>query len=269
MERIAVSLVGAGPGDPGLLTLRAADRLRTADVILHDALVSTEILALRGPSSRLVSVGKRRGRATLTQDQINARLIDEARAGGRVVRLKGGDPFVFGRGGEEALALLAAGVAFEIVPGVCSGIAVPGLAGIPLTHRGVSASAAFVTAHDLSAGAASRRGRERLRHLAQGADTLVIFMARDELARVRRTLIVAGLSPETPAALIESGSTPQEAISRSDLRRLDALAAGSGRGPALLVVGETVAISDDLRSAGWLAGVVAAPRPTVSTRRAV
>ncbi len=248
METITVSLVGAGPGDPELITLKGAKRLAAADVVYYDALVSRELLSLCNPAARLVPVGKRRGVETMSQEEIIACLIRDGRARRRVVRLKGGDPFVFGRGGEEALALLEAGVSFEVVPGVSSGIAVPALAGIPITHRGAASSVAFVTAHDLSSSRDGRSGKRRLAGLARAVDTLVIFMAKAERARVRRTLMAAGLSGETPVALIESGSTPRETVLRSTLRDLDGDSMTPvGGGPALLVIGQTVALADRLR----------------------
>jgi uroporphyrin-III C-methyltransferase len=242
-----VSLVGAGPGDPSLLTLKALKRLREADVVYHDALVSAEILALRREGARLVSVGKRRGAFRLTQEEIEEALVRDARAGLAVVRLKGGDPFVFGRGSEEALVLAERGVPFEIVPGISSGIAVPALSGIPLTHRGLSSSAAFVTAHDLAPGPAGDEIRRRLRRLARGAETLVIFMAGAEAARVGRTLLDAGLPPGTPAALIESGTLPGERFTRTTLRGLARADGSRSEGPVLIVVGRTVALSEALR----------------------
>jgi uroporphyrin-III C-methyltransferase len=244
-----VSLVGAGPGDPGLLTVKAARRLGEADVVFHDALVSEAILELCRPGARLEPVGKRRGSVTMPQDAIVAALVREARRGLKVVRLKGGDPFVFGRGGEEALALLESGVAFEVVPGVSSGIAVPAAAGIPLTHRGCSSSAAFVTAHDLGNGAAGAATRARLSHLAKGADTIVIFMAGAELAHVRQVLLDAGLADDTPVAVIESGTLPEERVHRGTLSELASLAAVRSGGPLLIVVGRSVAIGDRLRAA--------------------
>ena len=243
----SVSLVGAGPGDPGLLTLRAVERLRAAEVVFHDALVSEAILAFVPSSARRVSVGKRRGAAAMTQQDIEAALVREAQAGRTVVRLKGGDPFVFGRGGEEALALAGAGVPFEVVPGVSSGIAGPALAGIPLTHRGLASSAAFLTAHDLSAdeGATVRR---RLRRLARGAETLVLFMAGSELSGVKSVLLAAGTSPRLPAALIESASTPEQKVWTGTLDRIDRLFGEPGvparaGGPLLAVLGPTVALA--------------------------
>jgi uroporphyrin-III C-methyltransferase len=248
METITVSLVGAGPGDPELITLKGARKLGAADVVYYDALVSRELLSLCRPGARLVPVGKRRGVETMSQEEIIGCLIRDGRARRRVVRLKGGDPFVFGRGGEEAIALLEAGVDFEVVPGVSAGIAVPALAGIPITHRGASSSVAFVTAHDLSSTRDGRKGQRRLAGLARSVDTLVIFMAKAERSRVRRTLIAAGLSGETPVALIESGSTPRETVLRSTLGELDGdEMTPAGGGPALLVIGPTVALSDRLR----------------------
>jgi uroporphyrin-III C-methyltransferase len=243
LRRGVVSLVGAGPGDPGLLTLQAALRIAEAEVVFHDALVSDTILDLCRPGTRLVSVGKRRAAHSVPQARIVAALIDEARAGRCVVRLKGGDPFVFGRGGEEAVALIEAGVPFEIVPGVSAGIAVPALAGIPVTHRGLSGSAAFVTAHDLSDTREGLAHRARLAHLARGAETIVIFMAGAMLREVREVLLTAGLPAGTPAALIESGSLPQERVARGTVDTIPALLEPHAGGPVLVVVGKTVELS--------------------------
>ena len=263
-RRGVVSLVGAGPGDAGLLTLKAAERLREADVVYHDALIAPGILALCRRGAKLVPVGKRRGAASAAQDEIEAALVRDARAGMAVVRLKGGDPFVFGRGGEEALALARAGVEFEVVPGVSSGVAAPASAGIPLTHRGLSSSAAFVTAHDLAPGERGDAVRSRLAHLARGADTLVLFMAGAELARARAALVGAGLSAETPAARIESGTLPEQRVTIGALGQLETLAAGAGagEGPVLVVVGKTVGLAHEL-------GACCAPRPAVRPADAV
>ena len=239
----SVCLVGAGPGDPGLLTLRAAARLGAADVVYHDALVGDGVLALCRPGARLVPVGKRRGAPSWSQEAIEAALVSEARAGWRVVRLKGGDPLVFGRGGEEALTLLRAGVSCEIVPGLSSGTAVPAAAGIPLTHRGLSSSAAFVTAHDLEAGRAGAAARRRIAALARAADTLVLFMGGAHLERLRRALLGAGLAPSTPAAVVENGTRPEQRVRRGTLSGLAALGEGHGAGPLLVVVGRTVALA--------------------------
>jgi uroporphyrin-III C-methyltransferase len=244
-----VSLVGAGPGDPGLLTVKAARRLGEADVVYHDALVSDAILELCRPGVRLVPVGKRRGSVTISQEGIVEALVRDAGRGLAVVRLKGGDPFVFGRGGEEALALLENGVAFEIVPGVTSGVAVPAAAGIPLTHRGISSSVAFVTAHDLGDGVDGSSVRARLSHLARGAETVVIYMAGTELAGVSRVLIEAGIPDDTPAAIIESGTLPEERILRGTVANLATLLVSRAVGPVLVLVGRSVAIGDRLRAA--------------------
>jgi uroporphyrin-III C-methyltransferase len=239
----SVCLVGAGPGDPGLLTLRAAARLNAADVVYHDALVGEGVLALCRPGARLVPVGKRRGAPSWSQEAIEAALVCEARAGWRVVRLKGGDPLVFGRGGEEALTLMRAGVTCEIVPGLTSGTAVPAAAGIPLTHRGLSSSAAFVTAHDLESGRSGAAARRRIGALARAADTLVLFMGGAHLDRLRQVLLAAGLAPSTPAAIIENGTRPEQRVRRGALSHLAALGKGHGAGPLLVVVGRTVALA--------------------------
>lgn len=238
-----VTLVGAGPGDPGLVTVKGARRLREADVVYHDALVPPAILALCRRDARLVNVGKRRGSHRWSQPMIEALLARDARAGLAVVRLKGGDPFVFGRGGEEALALRARGVPCDVIPGLTSGTSVPALAGIPITHRGLASSAAFVTAHDLSPGEPGDAARERLGHLARGAGTIVVFMAGDEAAGVRDALMAAGLPPETPAAAIENGSRPDQRVTAGALQDLDALASGLSTGPVLLVIGRTVGLA--------------------------
>ena len=253
----SVCLVGAGPGDPGLLTLRAAARLGAADVVYHDALVGDGVLALCRPGARLVPVGKRRGAPSWSQDAIEAALVSEARAGWRVVRLKGGDPLVFGRGGEEALTLLRAGVACEIVPGLSSGTAVPAAAGIPLTHRGLSSSAAFVTAHDLEPGRAGVAARRRIAALARAADTLVLFMGGAHLERLRRVLLGAGLAPSTPAAIVENGTRPDQRVRRGALSGLAALGDGHGAGPLLVVVGRTAALAAALEHLAAPAGSAA------------
>ncbi len=241
-----VSLVGAGPGDPGLLTLRAAHRLEQADVVFHDALVPRCFLSLCRPEARFVAVGRRRGEPAMSLDRVCDAMADAARKGLRVVRLKGGDPFVFGRGAEEALALSARGVPVEIVPGVSAGTGVPAIAGIPLTHRGIARSAAFVTAHDLGAGPDGLDLRSRLRRLAEGADTLVVFMGGAERARVRAALLDAGLAPATPVAVLEAIGTPEAIIQLTSLGGRDRLPREPGGGPVLIVVGETVTLAASL-----------------------
>jgi uroporphyrin-III C-methyltransferase/precorrin-2 dehydrogenase/sirohydrochlorin ferrochelatase len=229
-----VALVGAGPGDPGLLTVRAAELLSRAEVVFYDALVDPAILDWCRPDADLVSVGKRGGAPSTAQAAIEREMIAAARAGRFVVRLKGGDPFVFGRGGEEVLALAGAGIPVEVVPGVSSVMAAPALAGIPLTHRGVAASFAVTTA---------RRADGALhdfRDLA-GVDTLVVMMVVNSLALVADQLIVAGRSADCPAAVVESASTPSQRVVRGVLRTIASQSrAARVEGPALLVVGEVV-----------------------------
>jgi uroporphyrin-III C-methyltransferase len=241
--------VGAGPGDPDLLTVAAVARLATADVVYYDALVGPGVLAHARPGARLVPVGKRRGAAIMGQEAIVAALVRDVRAGRRVVRLKGGDPFVFGRGGEEALGLLRAGIRAEIVPGVSAGIAVPAAAGIPLTHRGVSSSAALCTAHDLGDGPEGRALRRRIGRLARAAETLVLFMAGAHLDRLREVLIAAGVPPALPAAVVESGTLPAERVRRGVVADLAGLGTEIGRGPILVVIGPTVALAEALAPA--------------------
>src|SRR5216110_2483649 len=190
----SVALVGAGPGDPGLMTVRGLELLRHADVVVYDRLVHPRLLD-EAPRARRVFAGKAAGRHALPQERITALLVTHARRGRRVVRLKGGDPFVFGRGGEEALALERAGVPFEVVPGVTAAVAVPAYAGIPLTHRGVASSFAVVTGH----GCASERGRPvDWARLATAVDTLVVLMGLERLAEIARELVARGRPAETP-----------------------------------------------------------------------
>ena len=242
-----VYIVGAGPGDPKLITVRGLELLRCADVVVHDRLVSPKLLDEVPPDARRVFVGKACGLHALPQSEINALLIAEARSGHRVVRLKGGDPFVFGRGGEEALALAEARVPFEVVPGVSSAVAVPAAAGIPLTHRGVASSFAVVTGHR-QAGEDDRVEWERL---ARGIDTLVIVMGLANLAAIARELIAHGRDPDTPAALIERGTTEAQRTVTATLATLaDAAAATRLEAPVLAVVGDVVSLRDRLTNMG-------------------
>ena len=229
-----VALVGAGPGDPDLLTVRARELLADADVVLHDALVSAETLALCGPDTRLEDVGKRGGRSSVPQSEITARMTELARAGHFVVRLKGGDPFVFGRGGEELRDLIAAGVDVVVVPGVSAAIAAPAAAGISLTMRGVASSLA-VTAGEGDVQPA------RLGQLAASADTLVVLMAHGKLEAITATLVEV-LGRDRPAAVISSATLPEQETVTGTLGSIagDVLRAGL-RPPATLVVGEVVA----------------------------
>ena len=233
-----VHLVGAGPGDPGLITRRGLEVLRQADVVLFDRLVDPRLIDEAPPSAERVFVGKRAGGPVMPQAAIDRLIVDHARTGKRVVRLKGGDPFVFGRGADEAQALAAAGIAFEVVPGVTSAIAVPAYAGIPVTHSGLSSSFAVLTAHESSArpGAA-----ERWDAVATGAGTLVLMMGVAKLSEVTDRLIAAGRDPNEPAAVIERGTTGDQ---RTVVAKLADIASIAQRAeispPAITVVGAVV-----------------------------
>jgi uroporphyrin-III C-methyltransferase / precorrin-2 dehydrogenase / sirohydrochlorin ferrochelatase len=244
-----VSLVGAGPGDPGLLTRRAVARLRAADLVLFDALVDDRVLKLARRAQRFY-VGKRAGRHALSQLEIHAMMIRAARRGRRVVRLKGGDPFVFGRGGEEALALRDAGIPFEIVPGVTSLIAAPALAGIPLTHRGIAASVFITSGHDEDAFRAAING------LTRAGLTLVIAMGYARRTVLATELVAAGWPVETPAAVVAAASLPDQQVWRGPLGEMASGASSvDGDHAALLIVGDVAALalsdwSDTIRSTG-------------------
>jgi uroporphyrinogen III methyltransferase/synthase len=238
-----VYLVGAGPGDVGLLTLRGAEVLSGCEVVVYDALVNEEILAYAPTEAERIGVGEAHGEGRLTQSHIIEILIDRARQGRRVVRLKGGDPLLFGRGGEEARALRAAGIPYEIVPGVSAGLAVPAYAGIPLTHRGISSSVAFVTGHECAA----REGAVRWEALAQAAETLVIFMGGKRLPQIVERLLRGGLGPETPIALIERGTYDDQRVRVATLGTVRAeIEREPLRSPVLIVVGEVVRLSREL-----------------------
>jgi uroporphyrinogen III methyltransferase/synthase len=227
-----VWLVGAGPGDPDLLTLGAQRALEAADTVIYDRLVSEEILMILPPGPRLIDAGKAPGKHTLSQEAINRLLIQEARKGRTVVRLKGGDPFLFGRGGEEALALAAAGIPFELMPGVSAALAVPARAGIPVSHRGISGAVHIISWH----GKDGPPPPETLEALARAGGTLVILMGAAGLAGMGPALIRAGFAPGTPAALIESGTTPRQRVRRFDLAALAASAQAAPPEPPVLVV---------------------------------
>ena len=238
-----VSLVGAGPGDPELLTLRAWRRLQVADVVLHDRLVSAEILALAGAGARLLPVGKAGGGPSTAQEAIHALLVREALAGHHVVRLKGGDPFVFGRGGEEALVLSRHGIPFEVVPGISSALAAPASVGIPVTHRLQARSLTVVTGASVREEADLEAG---WRHLARAGGTLVFLMSLRALERIVARLLEAGLAPTTPAAMVQAGTCPNERVVSAPLGQVAAEVAAAGLGsPALLVIGEVVALRDE------------------------
>jgi uroporphyrin-III C-methyltransferase len=240
----AVWLVGAGPGDPGLLTVLALHALETADVIVYDALVDSRILTLANPTARLISAGKRGGRPSPSQADISRTLIEEGRKNMRVLRLKGGDPFVFGRGGEEALALAEAGIPFRLVPGITAGIGGLAYAGIPATHRDVNSAVAFVTGAAAGGDVPSDVDWEAL---ARGAPILVIYMALHNLEPISKRLIVAGRSSDEPVAIISRATTPHQEVLETTLGRAVADARASAiKPPAIVVVGRTVSLHRDL-----------------------
>jgi uroporphyrin-III C-methyltransferase len=250
-----VALVGAGPGDPGLLTVRGRRWLRRAEVVVYDRLVDPRLLDLAPRGARRIFAGKAHGHHARPQAEINAILIAHARRDRRVVRLKGGDPFVFGRGAEEAQALAEAGVPFEIVPGVSSALAVPGRALIPLTDRRLASSFAVVTGHEDPSRAAARVD---WRALARGVDTLVILMGLTGLRRIAADLIAHGRPLDTPVAVIEQGTTPAERIVIGALHDIaDRVAEAGLAPPAVAIVGEVVRLRAMLR----------ATRPTASRAR--
>ncbi|MGP8059305.1 MAG: uroporphyrinogen-III C-methyltransferase [Acidimicrobiales bacterium] len=242
---MTVHLVGAGPGDPMLLTRRGAHLLGRADVVVHDRLIDPGVLALAGPGAELIDVGKRPSSPggdgpphARSQAEINALLIELGQAGKTVVRLKGGDPFVFGRGGEEAEALEAAGIAWDVVPGVSSAFAVPALAGIPVTHRGRSTSVTVVTGHAGGDGDPGDAGVD-WGALARSGGTLVVLMGVATRADVARRLVEGGRAPDTPVAVLEAGTTAAERRSRTTL---GALGTHPVTAPAILVVGPVAAL---------------------------
>jgi uroporphyrin-III C-methyltransferase len=233
-----VWLVGAGPGDPELLTLKALRLLKSADVVVHDRLTPRPILDLVGPSARLIDVGKRKSHHTLPQEDINQLLIALAREGLIVVRLKGGDPFLFGRGGEELAELRAAGVEAHVVPGVTAALAAAADAGAALTHRGLAQAVTFVTGH-------AARGAEPdldWASLARPNQTVVVYMGLSTAATIAGRLIAAGRAASTPAMIVENASLPDERRIIATLGGLGAAAEGL-EGPALLVIGEIVALA--------------------------
>jgi uroporphyrin-III C-methyltransferase len=249
-------LVGAGPGRADLITVRGLNLLRKADVVIYDRLIARELLDEIRPGAERIFVGKESGHHTLPQTEINALLVARVRLGKQVVRLKGGDPFVFGRGGEEAQALAEAGLPFEIVPGVSSAVAVPAYAGIPVTQRGLSSAFAVVTGHELDGKAAPGADWDALARMP----TLVILMGVERIEGIAARLIAAGRSATTPAAAISQGATDHQRVVTATLAELPAaLAAAQLPAPAVIVVGEVAALAGQLAwfaAAGDAAGFV-------------
>jgi len=250
-----VYLIGAGPGDPKLLTIKAAEAIGVSDVIVYDYLVHPEVLAHSRRDAELIYAGKRAGEPSISQAQINRLLVDRALEGQVVARLKGGDPFVFGRGGEEAEALVEAGVEWEVIPGVSSGIAAAAYAGIPLTHRGHSSSVTFITGHDARGG---NKQAVDWPTVAHSADTLVIFMCAETISSIARNLIASGRAPSTPIAIVRWGTYEHQEVYSGSLD--DLIVAGEYGGfkiepPAIAIVGDVAALgaklnwfgSDELR----------------------
>ncbi|MEZ8141448.1 uroporphyrinogen-III C-methyltransferase [Enterovibrio norvegicus FF-33] len=235
-----VSLIGAGPGDPGLLTLRALQLMQQADVVLYDYLVSDEIMELCRRDAELICVGKRASYHSVSQEETNALLVKHAQEGRRVVRLKGGDPFMFGRGGEELQVLQESGVPFQVVPGITAAAGATAYAGIPLTHRDHAQTAMFVTGH-----LKKEDDSFRWATLARGRQTLVIYMGLMKSAHIQEQLIQHGRDPQTPVAIIENGTRINQKIYKGTLSELESLAEGVGS-PALIVVGEVVQLADQL-----------------------
>lgn len=239
-----VYLVGAGPGDPGLITLKAVECLAEADVVFYDNLANRAFLRYASDAAELIYVGKKGGHHTLAQHEINRLIVEKALSGKKVVRLKGGDPFIFGRGGEEAEELVAAGIEFEVVPGITSAIAVPAYAGIPLTHRSYTSTVAFITGHEDPSKESSRIAWEKI---ATGAGTLVFLMGVGNLEKIADALIIHGRDPMTPVAIIRKGTEAAQHTVTGSLQDIAQKARSLGiKPPAIIVVGGVVALRDKL-----------------------
>ena len=254
-----VWLAGAGPGDPGLLTLLALHALRHADVVVYDALVDGRILDLAAPAAVREFAGKRGGKPSPKQPDISRRLVQLAREGRRVLRLKGGDPFVFGRGGEEALALVAARVPFRVVPGISAGIGGLAYAGIPITHREVNSTVTFVTGHDASGVVPDAVDWAAL---AKGSPVIVAYMALKHLASIADRLLAAGRPADEPVAVVSRATTPQQRVLETTLARCAADAAADGiEPPSIVAFGRVVTLRAGLDWLGALGGRVLDPDP--------
>ena len=237
-----IYLVGSGPGDLGLFTIKGVRCMEEADAVVYDRLAPEALLKHAKPEAKSIYVGKRPGNPTMSQGEINDLLVELGRAGKTVVRLKGGDPYIFGRGGEEALALIEAGLPFEVVPGVTSGVAAPAYAGIPVTHRNVSTSVAFVTGHE-----DPTKGRSDVdwARIANGADTLVLYMGIGRLKEISTELVAAGRRPETPVACVRWGTIPEQRTVTGTLEDIaERVAEADLKPPAITVVGDVVALRE-------------------------
>lgn len=252
IERGSVWLAGAGPGDPGLLTLLVAKALGEADVIVYDALVNDECLKLARPDAVLEYAGKRGGKPSVKQRDISLRLVDLAREGHRVLRLKGGDPFVFGRGGEEALTLVQHGIPFRIVPGITAGIGGLAYAGIPVTHREINHAVTFLTGHDSSGVVPDRIDWEAL---GRGSPVIVMYMAMKHIGQISANLISAGRSADEPVAFVCNAATPEQQVLETTLGRAEADVEASGlQPPAIVVIGEVVRFRKGMDWLGAMTG---------------
>jgi len=237
-----VFLVGAGPGDPGLLTIKAYTLLRKCDVVIYDALLNEEILKYVPDNTEKVFIGKSRHHSRLSQEEVEMMMVEKAREGKTVVRLKGGDPFMFGRGGEEAETLTDAGIQWEIVPGVSSGMAASAYAAIPLTHRDCASSVTFITGHD-----ASNKPKVEWDKIRKGFNTLVIYMGITNIREIVAQLLQSNYLQETPIAIIESGTTAKQKIRTGTLGTItDLVDADPVETPALIVIGDVVKYREKL-----------------------
>ncbi|MFV0576894.1 MAG: uroporphyrinogen-III C-methyltransferase [Vibrio sp.] len=238
----SVALVGAGPGDPNLLTIKAYQELQTADVVVYDQLVSREILQLIPATTETIKVGKQCNKPSATQSSINELLVQLAQQGKRVCRLKGGDPFVFGRGGEEALTLIEHGIKYEVVPGITAALGCSAYSGIPITHRGISRGFTVITAHGKD-----EEYQVPWQSLAQLNHTLVFYMGLNRAKNIQTQLISSGLAPQTPVAVISNGTTDNHSCMNSTLEHLVAdISRHQCPTPALIIVGEVVSLADSI-----------------------
>ena len=260
-----VWLAGAGPGDPGLLTLLAAKALSEADVIVHDALVNEDCLKLARNGAVLEYAGKRGGKPSAKQRDISLRLVELAKAGHRVLRLKGGDPFVFGRGGEEALTLIEHGVPFRIVPGITAGIGGLAYAGIPVTHREVNHAVTFLTGHDSSGVVPDRIDWDAI---GRGSPVIVMYMAMKHMGQITANLMSAGRRADEPVAFVCNAATPQQTVLETTLARAEAdMLAARIEPPAIVVIGEVVRLRPSLDWLGAMSGRKLLPDPFGTDRK--